>query len=208
MNSPLHRVVEDLFLECGIHQREIIYADKLRSRSANNPLFITCISPRVKWMFIKAINSLSRNSSGVNTYARPYMTEESLRQDRELVRTLQDLRKSHSDRQFKIYRGHIHENISDNLVRYFKDVPNRPNNPTTSQPESNAQPEPGQPITEPINSQMTTDPDNQLNPTTDGPSNTASHTQMTTNPANQLTPHMHPISKTNEKHNQVDVPLS
>ena len=116
---PIRTVVEDLMLRCEIYNREVIHADSLVRTSDKSPLYINCNSRTTKWIFLRELNKLRNNVREFSSmYARPYLNKEDLRNDRNLVRQLNDLRSRYRSRQFKIQRGEIKELINDNYVTY------------------------------------------------------------------------------------------
>lgn len=118
----IQHIIEDLMLKCRIYQYEVIGADCLsRSGDPNKPrpAYIRCDHARTKWNFIREINKLRQTDPAYKQiYARPYLTNEDLRTDRNLYRKLLDIRKRHMDRTFKIYKGDIYEKTDDSFEKY------------------------------------------------------------------------------------------
>lgn len=118
--------VEDLMLKCNIYQYEVKYADVLTKTNDNRqskPIFIRCDQARTKWNFIRDINKLRQTSPAYkDIYARPFLSNEDLRADRNLYRKLIDIRKRHSDRTFKIYKGDIYEKTDETFDVYVEPI--------------------------------------------------------------------------------------
>lgn len=119
-SERLHVVIEDLMLSCNMYHYEIAYANYLgKSNSNGSPIYVNCDHPRTKWNFLRALNNLKTKYDGYETlYARPYMTAEDLKADRDLVRKLTDLRTRFPGRKFKINRGEIKELLNNKLILF------------------------------------------------------------------------------------------
>ena len=119
-SKPPGQVTEDLMLKCKLFRHEIEFTGNLiRSATNKSPLYINCNSRATKWMFLRELNQLrTRYTEYKDMYARPYMTEEQLKTDRNLVRQLVDLRNRYPQRIFKIQRGEIKEKVGHDYVVY------------------------------------------------------------------------------------------
>lgn len=113
-NVNINNIIEQLSLLCEIYTTEIQNADRLPSTGNRDaPIAITCINPYIKWMFIKEVNKLKFNSETAdefeNVFARPFLDEDNLREDRALVRRLISIRTKHQNRSITIYKGDVYE---------------------------------------------------------------------------------------------------
>ena len=116
----LGNVVEELMIRCGVYQHEVIFAGNIvRSATNKSPIFINCNNRATKWMFLRELNKLrATDLEYKDIYARPYMSAEDLKADRNLVRQLTDIRRRYTGRVFKIQRGEIKEKIGEEYVTY------------------------------------------------------------------------------------------
>lgn len=113
-NVSVTNNIEQLSLRCSLYPYEIEHAERRHSYSDRNaPLFIQCVNKNVKWKMIVQVNKLRAEEEYKKTYARPFLTEEDLKQDRALVRKLTHYRSKYTERSFKIRRGVIYEIIND-----------------------------------------------------------------------------------------------
>ena len=125
----IRTTVEDLMIQCKIYKYEVNHANVLSKSSTDNrqskPIFIICDQPRTKWNFIRDINKLRDKYPGYEgIYARPYLSGDDLRADRNLYRKLVDIRQRHSGRIFKIYKGEIYEKTEDSFDKYVEPMEN------------------------------------------------------------------------------------
>ena len=113
-------VTEDLMLKCKLYKHEVVFAGNLvRSATNKSPLYINCNTRATKWMFIRELNQLRAHYREYkDMYARPYMSVEQLKSDRNLVRQLVDVRNRFPQRTFKIQRGEIKEKVGEHYVAY------------------------------------------------------------------------------------------
>ena len=116
----LGSVVEDLMIKCGVYQHEVLFTGNIvRSATNKSPIYINCNNRATKWMFLRELNKLrSVDLDYKDVYARPYMSAEDLKTDRNLVRQLTDIRRRYPERVFKIQRGEIKEKIGVDYVAY------------------------------------------------------------------------------------------
>jgi hypothetical protein len=122
-NRNINNIIEQLHFLCKIYSTEIQVADRLPSNGKiDPPIAITCINPAIKWMFIKEVNKLRFDTDTAeefkNVFARPFLDEEQLREDRALVRKLTNIRAKHGDRSFKIFKGEIYETTNGERSLY------------------------------------------------------------------------------------------
>lgn len=121
-NENINKLIEQLHTNCNIYSTEIKAVKRLPpSGDRNPPIIIACESPSIKWRFIKAINQLREKPEYTeydDVFARPFLNEEDLRKDRQLVRKLKHLRELHQGRTFKISRGSIYEVVNDSFIKF------------------------------------------------------------------------------------------
>ena len=110
-NRPVYMNVEQLMLKCGISRSEVSKGDHLyRPRNERRPpMFITCSNLHTKWKFLREINKLRMTDEPdyATIYARPFMSAEDLRKDREVVRKLKEIRAKNPGKTFKIYKAEV-----------------------------------------------------------------------------------------------------
>ena len=117
--------VEQLMLKCNMPRTDVTKGDHLyRPRNERRPpIFITCSNFHSKYKFLREINKLraTDNPEYESTiYARPFMSAEDLRKDRELVRRLKETRSRHPEKTLKIYKGEIFEVDGINFRPYHE----------------------------------------------------------------------------------------
>lgn len=124
-NMSVTEIVEQLILRCNIYPNEITFAERRHSNTSHSaPLFMQCHSKSVKWNLIVSINKFRHETSTdwKDSYARPYLNEEELKQDRALVRKLTHIRSKFKERSFKIRRGIIYELINERETIYEEEA--------------------------------------------------------------------------------------
>ena len=120
-NINIDLLVERLELLCKIYSNEIVNASRMPGQpNKNPPITITCTTAQIKWLFIKEINQLRTRESTANefksVFAQPYLSEEGLRRDRQLVRELNHLRSKNTGKVYKIYKNEIHEYVRGEYI--------------------------------------------------------------------------------------------
>lgn len=124
LNKTINEIMEMLTNECHMQKEEVTSADFIRTNnSKSRPIIVTCIDNKARWMFLKAINSLTSRES-TKTFARPFMTPEALKEDRKLYTSLLDVRKNNTGRYFKIHKKKIYEIVDNELIEYAPDDTN------------------------------------------------------------------------------------
>ena len=121
-NININLVVERLELLCKVYPNEVTNSTRLPGPpNKNPPITISCINAKIKWLFVKSINQLRSNAATADefksVFARPYLTEEGLRNDRALVRELNYIRSKYPEKTYKIYKNEIHEHINNEYVK-------------------------------------------------------------------------------------------
>ena len=123
-NRPVYMNVEQLMLKCNMPRTDVTKGDHLyRPRNERRPpIFITCSNFHSKYKFLREINKLraTDNPEYESIYARPFMSAEDLRKDRELVRRLKETRSRHQEKTLKIYKGEIYEVDGINFRPYLE----------------------------------------------------------------------------------------
>lgn len=121
-DDPPYITVERLMLRCGIYKYEVLDGNRIGKgqNGKSPPIYITCDRPGTKWKFMKDINLLKAEPEFENMYARPFMTVDDLKKDRDLVRKLKDVRNRYDGRIFKIYKGEVHEQTEDSFVKFLE----------------------------------------------------------------------------------------
>ena len=124
--------IEQLILKCHMYRYEVTKGDHLfRPRNEKRPpMFITCIDSHTKWKFLREINKLRKTDDPQyeSMYARPFMSTEDLKKDREVVRKLKDIRTKQPGKIFKIYKGEVYQEDGSNFLPYHDPEQTEPNN--------------------------------------------------------------------------------
>ena len=119
-SQHIRNIAEDLMIRCNIYDWEVVHVDRLnKTNSSRSPIYIRCNNNKTRWNFMRDINQLkNRCDQYKKTYARPYLSGEDLRTDRNLFRKLTDIRKRHEQRVFKIYKGEIYEKTETSFEKF------------------------------------------------------------------------------------------
>ena len=105
------RIVREMATFHRIPLQEIVKIQQIEK--GTYPIQVETKSTYVKWLFLREINQLKFNG----IYARPYMTMQQLRTDRQLKERVRELRTANPHKHFIIRKGEIHEEITQRYVK-------------------------------------------------------------------------------------------
>ena len=112
-SSHPYQVIAELASECSMMPSDIVSVQRLPTSRSNPPIAVTCSDSGTKWYLLRNINKKENQM-----YAKPFLTEDDRRKDRQLVVTLKSVRDHNPGHKFKISKGKICELIDNELVSY------------------------------------------------------------------------------------------